>query len=408
MRIVFMHPDLGIGGAERLVVDAGLALQNLGHTIVYVTSHHDPLHAFKETTDGTLKVITVGDWLPRSIFGRCMALCAYIRMIVTALYFVLFMGDFNPELIFCDQISACIPIFKLFARKSKVLFYCHFPDQLLTQRKSLIKRIYRAPLDYVEELTTGMADCVLVNSHFTESVFRSTFKRLDSVPLKVLYPTVNFSSFDRPVEGDLSNFIKLKDVATVFLSINRFERKKNLNLALEAIAALQSKMLRANVQRTVHLIVCGGYDERVVENVEHYQELYKLAVELQIEDKVTLMKSPTDSQKQHLLHSCTAVLYTPEREHFGIVPLEAMYMKRPVIAVNSGGPLETIADNETGFLCNPDPNEFADAMLKFVHDRSLAREMGISGHHRVKEKFSYQNFKNQLNTIVNKLCHPSK
>jgi len=37
-----------------------------------------------------------------------------------------------------------------------------------------------------------------------------------------------------------------------------------------------------------------------------------------------------------------ALIYTPTNEHFGIVPLEAMYMEKPVIACNSGGPTETI------------------------------------------------------------------
>jgi alpha-1,3/alpha-1,6-mannosyltransferase len=32
-RVVFLHPDLGIGGAERLVVDAALALQTKGHQV---------------------------------------------------------------------------------------------------------------------------------------------------------------------------------------------------------------------------------------------------------------------------------------------------------------------------------------------------------------------------------------
>lgn len=49
---------------------------------------------------------------------------------------------------------------RLSRRRKKVLFYCHFPDQLLTQRQSVLKRLYRAPLDWLEERTTGMADMV--------------------------------------------------------------------------------------------------------------------------------------------------------------------------------------------------------------------------------------------------------
>ena len=164
LKVVFLHPDLGIGGAERAVIDAALALKSKGHQVHFVTSHHDPGHCFQETRDGTLAVTTVGDWLPRSVLGRCHALCAYIRMLYAASFLVLF-PPFNYDVIFCDQISACIFILKLF--NAKVLFYCHFPDMLLTKRESLLKKWYRAPIDWLEEKTTGMADCILVNSKFT-------------------------------------------------------------------------------------------------------------------------------------------------------------------------------------------------------------------------------------------------
>ena len=51
--IIFFHPDLGIGGAERLVIDAAVGLQNLGHKVVVYTSHCDPSHCFDEARDGT-------------------------------------------------------------------------------------------------------------------------------------------------------------------------------------------------------------------------------------------------------------------------------------------------------------------------------------------------------------------
>lgn len=41
------------GGAERLVVDAAIGLQDLGHSVDIYTSHHDPGHCFEETRDGS-------------------------------------------------------------------------------------------------------------------------------------------------------------------------------------------------------------------------------------------------------------------------------------------------------------------------------------------------------------------
>jgi alpha-1,3/alpha-1,6-mannosyltransferase len=52
LRIGFIHPDLGIGGAERLVVDAAVSLQQRGHEVVLFTSRHDPNRCFEETRDG--------------------------------------------------------------------------------------------------------------------------------------------------------------------------------------------------------------------------------------------------------------------------------------------------------------------------------------------------------------------
>ena len=82
MRVVFLHPDLGIGGAERLVCDAALALKSKGHRVSFLTTYHNPEHCFPETRDGTFPVTVVANWFPRSILGRCRALCMYIRMII--------------------------------------------------------------------------------------------------------------------------------------------------------------------------------------------------------------------------------------------------------------------------------------------------------------------------------------
>ena len=50
----------------------------------------------------------------------------------------------------------------------QVLFYCHHPDLLLTQRRSRAHSLYRAPLDFAEQATTGKADKLLVNSLYTQ------------------------------------------------------------------------------------------------------------------------------------------------------------------------------------------------------------------------------------------------
>ena len=333
VRVVFIHPDLGIGGAERLIVDASMALQVKEHSTVIVTAHHDRSHCFTETISGECEVLCVGDWLPRSVMGRCQALCASIRMIYVTLYVMMVLQP--ADVVIVDQVSTPLPLLR--AAGFPTLFYCHYPDLLLSTGKSLLKSIYRAPLDWLEEVTTGMANTVLVNSLFTKAVFRQTFSRLSHVSPQVLYPSLAMHMFDgkgRRPESVASDNI------TTFLSINRYERKKNIGLAIRAFSKLKDSNSR--------LIVAGGYDSRVMENVEHYQELVSLVTDLKVEQRITFLRSPDDQEKVWLLKNCSCLVYTPAGEHFGIVPLESMYCQTPVLAVRSGGPMETVAHQETG------------------------------------------------------------
>ncbi|GBM96190.1 Alpha-1,3/1,6-mannosyltransferase ALG2 [Araneus ventricosus] len=398
MKIAILHPDLGIGGAERLIVDAALALKSEGHEICIFTNHHDADHCFSETKDGSLDTVVIGDWLPRTICGRFIALCAYIRMIYAAIILVFF-GDNKPDLYICDQVSVCIPFLKM--KKAKVLFYCHFPDQLLTERKHWLKRIYRLPLDWLEEKTTGMADVVLVNSNFTAKVFKDTFRSLKEMDLRVVYPTINTSSLLRPLPD--TNLGVKTQATTIFLSLNRYERKKNIMLAIDALDNLK-RILNPKEFSKVHLIIAGGYDDRVQENKEHYEELQCHVQSLSLGESVSFLKSPSDDAKRVLFHSCTAVLYTPSNEHFGIVPLEAMLLGRPVLACSSGGPLETVLHEQTGFLCDATPEFFASKMALLTRDRSLARELGVTASEHVKRNFSFQSFASKLNAIIEEMA----
>lgn len=65
------------------------------------------------------------------------------------------------------------------------------------------------------------------------------------------------------------------------MSLNRYERKKNIDLAILAFAKYLQK--QPEKRKSSVLVVAGGWDERVVENVEHEKELRMTARELQVE-----------------------------------------------------------------------------------------------------------------------------
>ncbi|KAG1674119.1 hypothetical protein FOA52_015748 [Chlamydomonas sp. UWO 241] len=404
MRIAFLHPDLGLGGAERLVVDAAVELVKCGHMVDVYTAYYDPKRCFPETKTGGFTVHVAGGWFPRAIAGRCIALCAYIRCILAALVIVWRSWFYRAtcieagcqpfyDVVIADQVSAVVPFIR-FLTHSKMLFYCHFPDLLLsTKRESLVKRLYRVPLDTIEQATTGMSHLVLVNSAFTKAIFKSTFTRLADVGIEpgVLSPAVeppsdeelqDAESWWADSKGDKSELSPALHAfcsdGPVLLSINRFERKKGIVLAVDALAALlkvqQNDMRDGSfvlLPTSPRLVIAGGYDVRLAENREHLEELKAHAASLGLTDHVQFLPSFTDRQRSLLLAACTAVLYTPEHEHFGIVPLEAMAAGRPVVCCSSGGPLESVVHGKTGMLCAPDADVWASALASLLVDKSM-------------------------------------
>ncbi len=227
MNVAVFHPDLGIGGAGRLAVDAAVALKRSGHRqVTLVTSYANPI-AYPETSDDGhpdhVRVTVAGDWFPRTLFGgRFVSACSLARTVLAALHVV----SLRPDAILCDMSAYCVPIFKALS-SARVVFYCHFPN------KMKVAPVTFSLSGWVEERSTAMADAVLVNSEFTLSAFKEAFPSIKAFP-RLVYPSVdaNRCALCRRVRGQDEN--ENRDERTTFLSINRYKRKKNHSLAIEA------------------------------------------------------------------------------------------------------------------------------------------------------------------------------
>ena len=162
----------------------------------------------------------------------------------------------------------------------------------------------------------------------------------------------------------------------------------------------------------------------MTENVSYHKELTTLAESSGLrtataQNVVSALSIPTDidvlfllsvpSQlKVTLLSAARLLVYTPQNEHFGIVPLEAMLAGVPVLAANSGGPTETVVDRKTGWLRDAlQPNEWTDIMRQALHGLSdeQIEQMGREGAQRVNEEFSKDKMAQRFDDELDKLTH---
>lgn len=149
----FLHLDMGIGGAERLIVTmASTLLQFHSMNVKIFTTHHNPNHCFEETSatkDGILSshLYVYGDWIPRQlpyvrrtgIYFGLTALCGTIRMfylsfvVLIALVWSRLRNCEIPNILFIDGISSPLILLRLakfINPKIKLVYYCHFPDKV--------------------------------------------------------------------------------------------------------------------------------------------------------------------------------------------------------------------------------------------------------------------------------------
>jgi glycosyltransferase involved in cell wall biosynthesis len=87
---------------------------------------------------------------------------------------------------------------------------------------------------------------------------------------------------------------------------------------------------------------------------------------------------------------CDAAIYpTIGEEPFGLVPVEAMACARPVVVTPSGGMVESVVADETGFFVpKRDSKALAEKVLALLRDKALASRMGRAGRRRAVEVFS--------------------
>ena len=163
--------------------------------------------------------------------------------------------------------------------------------------------------------------------------------------------------------------------AVRFLSVGRLIHWKGFDLGVSAFA-------RANIANAEYWIVGDGPER---ENLE------SLARQCGIEDRVRFCGNVSRNETLEIIGDSDVLVHPSLHESGGLVCLEAMAARRPVLCLDIGGPSIQVIDGTGIRVPVSDPEQvitdLAAAMNQLAEDGDLRQRHGIAGHRHVEEHY---------------------
>jgi glycosyltransferase involved in cell wall biosynthesis len=220
---------------------------------------------------------------------------------------------------------------------------------------------------------------VLANSY--ETAHRVEKAGLTKADIEVLHPGVDLEQFTLHPTLPRERF---------FLVAGRIMWEKRIELAIQALRAARESGVDAS------MVIAGGVDSK---SRPYLQTLREHAEGLPVEFVV----DPSDEDLASLYARCMAVVFTAPNEDWGVVPLEAMASGAPVLAVDAGGPRESIIHNVTGWLLPPTPWAFAEQMRQ-VADSDSGKLVSRRAVRRRAQQFAADAFVARLDDVMEEVA----
>jgi glycosyltransferase involved in cell wall biosynthesis len=305
--------------------------------------------------------------------------------------------DHQVLVVFCEGLGdlvaarTSVPLVCLCLTPLRVAFDPFYQERYLQMAGG---RFWRKPLVRVASLLFRMIDRRLWSKY--ERVFaisKEVRKRIANARLypedqvQILYPGV-----------DISRLTPTGIYSHDFMVPGRIMWTKNLELAIAAFRLL----LERRPDLSHFTLTMAGYVD--AKSQPYIQKLRQLAEGV---EQIRFIVAPTDEELFQLSSASYAVVYPPFNEDWGLAPIEGMALEKPVIAVNRGGPSESVLHGETGLLVEPTPAAFAAAMERLADDFTLVVTMGKKARLRAAE-FNWSQFCERLDACVEELTRASE
>ena len=156
---------------------------------------------------------------------------------------------------------------------------------------------------------------------------------------------------------------------------------------------------------TMHLVIAG----KVVFEHEagHLAQLQRAVDEWRIGDRVHFCGEVQNVPL--LLQSSDLMVLNSKEEPFGLVVVEAMASRTPVLATRVGGIPEIVHDAENGWITSPgDVNELASKLVKLSRSRDELRRAADRALHETCPMFSLDRYKSELEMLYRRLCSQAR
>lgn len=352
MKIAFVIPTMGCGGAEILIGAIARNLVHKGHEvhILCLQEHHETWINYPDR-EALLREVTV------KIVGGKVDFKFLRSPSIDNSSFVQHINEFNP-----DVIHSHLYLSELLSRSilfNGVKYFSHGHDNMPQLRRFTIKTLFQKLL-----LVNFWERIWLVKQYKkSNNKFIAISKDVES------YFEINLSDFKKRVVY-LHNAID----TTRFHVLRDYKSNKNV-FHIVSIANLVPKKNHVLLIEVVSILLKKGYNVRmdVYGAGPLFEWLVKETQKSGIENQLRFMGSVGDIPAK--LKEADLYVHPAWYEPFGLVILEAMASGLPVVAMDGYGNRELMKENSNGFMLsnNSTAQDFASKIAYFI-DQPLERE----------------------------------
>jgi alpha-maltose-1-phosphate synthase len=255
------------------------------------------------------------------------------------------------------------------------------------------------------------ADAVIAVSKGTKDDIMRAYPEVDPERVHVIYNGIDLEEYQKTADTTALTKYGVDPASPYVLFVGRITRQKGVTHLVDAI-----HYLPADTQ----VILCAGAPdtpEIAAEMREKVEEARALNPNVMWIEKMVTKPEAIQLYSNASVFCCPSV-YEP----FGIINLEAMACRAPVVASATGGILEVVVDGVTGYLVpfdqdpvttfpsNPDKfaRDLARKISELLADPEEAKRFGEAGRKRVEETFAWSAIADQTIELYRGLMKGSK